>query len=153
MSKEDVSTVATIHAVAFPRQLHSVEWIACNLAAYPRIQIFVAAERSNILGFIQWTQKSGFREKVVLELEQIAVLPIHQGHGIGRNLITNSLPLVQSQLAERSATVTTIIVTTRADNAAQRLYRATLGAEVEATISNLYSADEVFMVARNVPQT
>lgn len=147
-----MSAVAAIHAVAFSRQLHSVEWIDCNLAAYPRIQIFVAAEDANILGFIQWTQKSGFREKVVLELEQIAVLPAHQGHGIGGKLTINSLPIVQSQVAERNASVTNIIVTTRSDNAAQRLYRKTLGAKVEATISNLYSADEIFMVSRNVPQ-
>ena len=42
------------------------------------------------------------------------------------------------------------MVTTRADNAAQRLYKRVLGAEVEATITNLYSADEVIMIARNV---
>jgi hypothetical protein len=41
------------------------------------------------------------------------------------------------------------VVTTRADNDAQALYRTTLGAEVEAVIKNLYSADEVFMAARH----
>ncbi|MEF1228663.1 N-acetyltransferase, partial [Vibrio fortis] len=35
---------------------------------------------------------------------------------------------------------------------AQQLYKSTLGAEVETTISNLYSADEVLMIARNVGQ-
>lgn len=33
---------------------------------------------------------------------------------------------------------------------AQSLYRSALGAEVVATIADLYSADEVFMLARNV---
>lgn len=37
----------------------------------------------------------------------------------------------------------------RADNYAQSRYRNILGAQVEATIANLYSADEVVMVARN----
>ncbi|WP_417579291.1 hypothetical protein [Nitrincola sp.] len=43
-----------------------------------------------------------------------------------------------------------IVVTTRADNHAQRLYRKVLGAEIEASISGLYSADEVIMVARDI---
>ena len=151
MSEEDVAAVAAVHAAAFPRQLNSVEWVSCNLATYPRIQCFVAVKDGNIVGFIQWIQKSGFREKVVLELEQIAVAPSFRDTGIGRALITRSLPMVQSQLAERGAAITKIIVTTRSDNAAQKLYQSTLGAEVEATISNLYSADEVFLVTRNIP--
>ena len=35
-------------------------------------------------------------------------------------------------------------------NHAQSIYRKVLGAEVEATISNLFSGDEVYMVARDV---
>ena len=42
------------------------------------------------------------------------------------------------------------IVTTRADNYAQRLYRVTLGDEVEGTIRDLYSWDEVIIIAKNV---
>jgi hypothetical protein len=42
------------------------------------------------------------------------------------------------------------MVTTRADNYAQKLYQKTLGAQVESTITDLYSADEVLMLARNV---
>jgi hypothetical protein len=38
----------------------------------------------------------------------------------------------------------------RSDNHAQRLYAATLNASVEATIRNLYSADEVVMIAQNI---
>lgn len=76
--------------------------------------------------------------------------PQFQGQGIGRNLIEKSLPLVKEELAKKSSTLKHIMVTTRADNHAQELYKSTLGAEVEATISNLYSADEVLMIARNV---
>jgi hypothetical protein len=36
-------------------------------------------------------------------------------------------------------------------NAAQRLYHKALGAEVAATVSSLYSGDEVFMLARQPP--
>jgi ribosomal protein S18 acetylase RimI-like enzyme len=97
-----------------------------------------------------WTQKSGFREQVILELEQIAVNPNDHGRGLGTKLIRDSLPLVKKQLASRGATLKHLIVTTRADNDAQRIYQKELGAKIEATITNLYSADEVFMVARNV---
>ncbi|MEC4678069.1 MAG: N-acetyltransferase, partial [Nitrospirota bacterium] len=51
---------------------------------------------------------------------------------------------------ELRSTLKHIIISTRADNHAQKLYKQALGAEVEAKISKLYSDDEVFMVARNV---
>ena len=150
MKSRDIEQVARVHERAFPRQKHSREWIECNFRAFPRMQYFAAENEAEIIGFIHWTQKSGFRPEVVLELEQIAVLPDRQGQGVGEMLIKSSLPEVSHQLKERNAIVKHIIVTTRADNAAQRLYWKTLGAEVEAVITNLYSADEVFMVARNV---
>ena len=46
--------------------------------------------------------------------------------------------------------ITLIIVATRVDNHAQKIYKNTLGAETEATIRDLYSADEVFMILRNI---
>jgi len=86
----------------------------------------------------------------VLELEQIAVHPDHQGDGFGQELIESSLELVKSQLDIQGSKLKRILVTTREDNDAQKLYRKVLGAEVEATINNLFSANEVYMVARNV---
>lgn len=150
MDSNDLERVSEVHAEAFPRQGNSREWIECNFRAYPRMQLFVAEAESTIKGYIHWTQRSGFRPQVVLELEQIAVRPEFQGQGIGTRLIEESLPMLRQQLGERRATIKHIVVTTRADNAAQRLYLKTLGAEVEGIISDLYSADEVFMVARNV---
>lgn len=150
MTEPDGDRVAEVHRAAFPRQQSSIDWIRCNFAAYPRIQIFVAVRSNEILGYIQWTQKSGFRPAVVLELEQIAVKEPEQGNGIGQALIKESLPQVKAQLRERNAIVRSILVTTRADNTAQRLYRKALGAKVEATLEDLYSADEVVMVARGI---
>lgn len=116
------------------------------------MQYYVAEHSTGIVGYIHWTQKSGFRPEAVLELEQIAVLPEMQGRGIGRRLIDESLPMIKDELHRCNAILKHIIVTTRADNYAQRLYRQTLGAEVECTIKDLYSADEVIMVARNVDE-
>jgi ribosomal protein S18 acetylase RimI-like enzyme len=142
--------VAEIHKKAFQRQQESKKWITSNFHAYPRMQCYIASKVDSILGYILWTQKSGFRSEVVLELDQIAVLPSEQGKGIGSKLIEGTLPMVRRQLSERTASIKHIIVTTRADNTAQRLYRKTLGAEAECVIKDLYSHDEVIMIARNV---
>ena len=150
MEAQDISVVASIHAEAFPRQSRSGEWIECNHRAYPRIQYFVAVADNLVLGFIEWIQKSGFSEEVVIELEQTAVSSKYQGRGIGKQLIKESLPLISKQLASRGAVLKHAMVTTRSDNQAQLLYKSTLGASIEATIVNLYSADEVVMVARNI---
>ena len=149
----DIGAVADIHADVFPRQVMSREWIAANFSAFPRMQYFVAEQDGIIFGFVHWSQKSGFRRQVVLELEQIGVSPKRQGKGVGKALIERSLPVIRRRLAERGATVRHLIVATGADNRAQQLYRRVLGVEVEATIADLYSADEVLMVRRNLHET
>ncbi len=151
LQDQDIESVAKVHKAAFIRQEKSKEWIHCNSKAFPKVQYFVAENKNNeIVGYIHWSQKSGFRPEVVLELEQLAVHPDFQGKGIGTKLILDSLPQVEAQLANRGANIKHVIVTTRTDNYAQKLYKKSLGAEVEATISNLYSADEIIMVARNI---
>ncbi len=111
---------------------------------------FVCEVQGAVCGYIVWTQKSGFRKEAVVELEQVAVASDHQNQGIGRLLIQQSLVLLKNQLNDRAASLKSILVSTRSDNHAQSLYKKALGAEVEATLSGLYSADEVFMVARSV---
>jgi len=147
----DLNETSEVHKAAFIRQKMSYEWIECNSKVYPKSLIFVAENEDNeIVGYIHWCQKSGFRPEVVLELEQLAVHPAYQGKGIGTKLIKESLPQIQKHLRTRNAVIKHVVVTTRADNFAQELYKKTLNAEVEATISNLYSADEVFMISRNI---
>ena len=150
MSSFDIENVSIIHEKSFERQTKSLEWITCNFKAYPRIQYYVADIEGRLVGYIQWIQKSGFRSKVVLELEQMAVLPEFRNKGIGKSLISESLPLIKHHLEINDAKLKHIIVTTRADNDAQDLYSKVLGAKVIATISSLYSADEVIMVSREV---
>ena len=150
MSSFDIENVSIIHEKSFERQTKSLEWITCNFNAYPRIQYYVADIEGRLVGYIQWIQKSGFRSKVILELEQMAVLPEFRNKGIGKSLISKSLPLIKHHLEINDAKLKHVIVTTRADNNAQDLYSKVLGAKVVATISSLYSADEVIMVSREV---
>jgi ribosomal protein S18 acetylase RimI-like enzyme len=145
-----LSAAAEVHQQAFVRQKQSLQWLESSLNAFPRFLCFVAEEQARVVGYILWAQKSGFRDQAVLELDQVAVLPAEQGRGIARRLIDESLPLVKQQLSRQGSTLKHVIVNTRADNHAQRLYKSALDAEVVATIADLYSADEVFMLARNV---
>lgn len=150
MQQTDLISASAVYKATFSRQTRHLEWLTCNFNAAPRLMCFVAEQGNDILGYIIWTQKSGFRPEAVLELEQLAVMPSQQGKGIGRALITDSLPQLKSQLANAGASIKHILVTTRSDNHAQKLYQQTLGAEIETTISELYSADEVLMIARNI---
>lgn len=149
MNEADIDQTARVHQEAFIRQKSSRDWILCNLNACPKTLCYVALHAGSVIGYIFWTQKSGFRDQVVLELEQIAVDPEYQGKGVGAELISASLPRVNRIIESGGSTIKHLMVTTRADNYAQSFYRNILGAQVEATIANLYSADEVVMVARN----
>jgi ribosomal protein S18 acetylase RimI-like enzyme len=149
-AETDLSAMAAIHQAAFPRQMDSTAWIQCNFKAYPRIVYFVAEIDGSVVGFIEWIQKSGFREEVVLELEQLAVQSYPQRRGIGTALIRESIAQIDRLLKKRNARIKSILVTTRTDNPAQQLYRKVLGAEPQAVIKDLYSADEVIMLARDI---
>lgn len=151
MCAHDILDVSHVHSKAFPRQALSQQWIQCNFNAYPRIRYYVAEIESEIVGYIQWTEKSGFRPEVVLELEQIAVLPSFHSRGIGTALITQSLPYVKKELQAREANIKHILVSTRTDNHAQNLYIKTLNARPECILPKLFSADEVLMISRNFP--
>ena len=150
MSEDDLGEVAMVHTNAFTRQRHSKAWLSCTLKAAPRTIFFVIEQDDQIQGYIIWAQKSGFRSEAVVELEQIAIDPSQQNRGLGQFLIEQSLQQVKERLRSLGSNVKHVLVSTRADNHAQSIYRKVLGAEVEATISNLFSDDEVYMVARNV---
>ncbi len=151
MHQLDIEAVAKIHSQQFPRQHSSSKWIGCNFSAYPRIMIFVARdEKDQVLGYIQWAHKSGFRKESVIELEQIAVSKNYQSNGIGTKLINESLKLIRNYLTDTNSVLKAVMVTTRTDNSAQTLYQRTLGAKIAATIKDLYSHDEVIMIAREL---
>jgi len=151
MHQDDIKAVAKVHTEQFPRQKESIKWISCNFAAYPRIMIFVARdEKDKIIGYIQWIQKSGFRQESVIELEQIAVLKSHQHKGIGTLLIEKSLQYVKAYLADTNSNLKAVLVSTRTDNLAKSLYEKVLKAKEIAVIKDLYSHDEVIMLANEV---
>jgi ribosomal protein S18 acetylase RimI-like enzyme len=150
MEEKDIASVALIHASEFGRQRHSEQWISSTLKAYPRSLCYVIEINHEVVGYITWLQKNGFRPEAVVELDQVAVKKELQGNGVGKQLILESIKDVRFQLQRLGLELKHILVSTRSDNAAQQLYKSAFGAQVEVTISNLYSSDEVFMVVRNV---
>jgi ribosomal protein S18 acetylase RimI-like enzyme len=146
---EDAARIAAIHRDAFPRQMDSETWVGATLAAPPRMLTYVLVQAGAIAGYIFWAQKSGIRPSAVLELDQIAICPELRGKGLGQLLISESLSCVTAELAASGQSVKSIMVSTRADNQAQRLYAKALGAQVVAEIKDLYSATEVFMLAES----
>jgi ribosomal protein S18 acetylase RimI-like enzyme len=148
MSASDIPSVATIHQESFRRQNNSTQWITCNYNAQPRTLMYVAELNSKIIGYIQWLQKSGFRSESVIELEQIAVLEEYRSKNIGKNLITESLDFVKKYLSNNGSMLKGIIVTTRTDNHAKKIYESTLGVKEEFIIKDLYSADESVLIVK-----
>jgi ribosomal protein S18 acetylase RimI-like enzyme len=144
----DLEGIAAVHAKSFVRQSNSLEWVAATARSYPRARYFVAEHDARVVGYVVWVEKSGFRAEAVVELEQIAVLPEFRDRGVGRALI-ESLMDVDEALRTRNAHIKAVLITTRLDNEAWRLYQTALGAEIQATVIDLYSADEVIMVAKN----
>lgn len=144
----DIAAIAAIHRESFPRQKDSENWVGATLAASPRLLVYVLTQDEEVSGYIFWAQKAGIRPAAVVELDQVAIQEPLRGHGLGELLIEQSLVLVRERLSANNQSLKTLLVSTRADNTAQRLYRKALGAEVAARIRNLYSATEVFMIAR-----
>ena len=144
---KDVDVIALIHSKAFTRQKDSETWVRATLAAYPRILAFVLEYAGAVEGYIFWAQKSGLRRDAVVELDQIAVSQRFRGQGFGGVLIEESFAQLKSQLGRNGQEIKSVLISTRADNEAQRLYEKVLGARVVTSIENLYSATEVIMIA------
>ena len=147
-TKSHADAIAAIHKEAFPRQQNSEVWVSATLRAYPRIFAFVLLKEKDVVGYAFWAQKSGFRINAVVELEQVAICKTMQHKGLGSFLIKESFEQFKHLLIENGQTVKSILVSTRSDNAAQRIYSRVLGVKVAVTINDLYSADEVLMIAR-----
>ena len=151
LEKHELNKVAEIALENFKghdKHETALKWTECNFNSHPRMQYFIARENEEILGFILWMEKGGFRKNSVWELEQIAVKKIHQGKGVGKILIKESLEEIKKHLKERGSKLKLIEVTTSTDNDAQYIYRKHLGAEIEAVVKDFFRGDEVIMIKR-----
>lgn len=114
-----------------------------------KMEYWVAEDQGQIIGYISWYLKGGF-DSGVCELEQVGVHYSQQGQGVGTQLIKESFKAFKELVkSESGVEIRVVEVTTSTENKAQKLYQKALGAEVEATVKNLFHGnDEVIMVAR-----
>lgn len=127
-------------------------WVRACYRAAPRMAYWVAERDDTVIGYILWMEKGGFRDRAVVELEQIAVVRAQQGRGVGTVLIRRSLEELEREIAGRGAQLKAIEVTTGTEQHAVEFYRRTLGAEVVATIPDLFRGDERILIARRGPE-
>ena len=144
----EISQIAAENFKGFDGISKAEKWIDCNFGAFPRMQYFIAQNDGKVLGYALWVEKGGFRKESVFELEQLAVKKEFQGKGIGTQLIEKSLLEIKKYLEGRGDKLKLVEVTTGIENAAQRLYKKTLGAEAECVVKDFFRGDEVIMIAR-----
>jgi hypothetical protein len=85
-----------------------------------------------------------------LSLSKLRFKKQKQHQGIATKPDSSSLADVKNHLRDNLSVLKSILISTRSDNHAQVLYKKTLGAQVIATIKDLYSADEVLMLAKSL---
>ncbi|MGA7861994.1 MAG: GNAT family N-acetyltransferase, partial [Thermoplasmata archaeon] len=147
----DLEWIAAIGSDAFSglRPLERAErWVRASFRASPRMAYWVAEDDGAIVGYILWIEKGGFRDRAVVELEQVAVERTYQGRGVGTALVRQSLEELERAIEARGARLKVIEVTTGTQQNAAEFYRRTLGAEVVATIPDLFRGDERVLIAR-----
>ncbi|WP_394427460.1 GNAT family N-acetyltransferase [Vreelandella stevensii] len=83
--------MAEVYQACFPREKNHAQWIEASFNAYPRGVYYVVEVAGVVRGYILWCVKNGFREKSIIELEQIGIHPDAAGQGLGKRLIVESL--------------------------------------------------------------
>lgn len=146
--KDDLANISEVYKNCFPREKHHAEWISANFSAFPRMRYYVAIVDEMLIGYALWSVKSGFRDKSIVELEQLAVVPELRGRGTGKQLLEQSFDQFKQYLKERSIAIKAVYLTTRDGNNAEGLYRKVFGVEREGVIKNYGSGDEVILFKR-----
>lgn len=118
------------------------------LLPYPTVRY-----QTKVVGYVRWVEHGGIRPNAVIELEQIAVHHEYQERGIAPNLIDLSLEELANELKNGNRKIKLVYVSTGDNNSAQKLYKKTLGAEVDTKIHSFYedsklNVNELIMLAR-----
>ena len=148
--RTDIAAIAQVYRACFPREKNHAEWIEASFNAYPRGVYYVVEVEGRVRGYILWCVKNGFREKSIIELEQIGIHPDAAGKGLGKQLIVESLALFKAHVRRQGCGVGAVMVTTSEGNFAEKLYQSTLGVSRAAVISGYGAGDEVILYNANV---
>lgn len=152
--EDDLGAIASIGSEAFSGLRPDAmgrRWVDACWRASPRMQYWVAEASREVVGYILWMEKGGFRRDAVLELEQVAVRASRRGAGVGEALIRISLEGLRESLRERGARLKLVEVTTGSEQGALGFYARVLGTEEVARIPDFFRGDEYVLVARERP--
>jgi len=150
-TKNDLNAIAKINLACFHGCASSIEakkWTLCNFRAFPRFQYFVIKNNNKTIGYILWYFKGGWRKDSVLELEQIAIHPQHQGRGFGSKLIKESLKQLIKYLKKEKRKLKAVLITTGTEQGARKIYEKALGAKMVAKIKKIFRGDEIILARR-----
>ena len=143
--QQDISTIAAIYMTCFPKELNHQQWIEASFCASPRSTYYVIEVSGEIVGYILWCVKNGFRASTIVELEQLAISPTHSGKGLGRALIQQSFLALGEHINQLGYSMGAVMVTTSEGNYAEKLYTSTLGVTRAALIEGYGSGNEVIL--------
>jgi GNAT superfamily N-acetyltransferase len=84
---KDIEAIGHINSSVFLGDRDKLEsamkWITCWFNAFPLYQYFVIECDKEVVGYAGWQLHGGFhRAEPVIELDQIGILPSHQGKGL-----------------------------------------------------------------------
>lgn len=148
---EDLEAIAEIGSEAFSglRPLAQARsWVTACWNAAPRMRYWVAESEGQVVGYILWIEKGGFRAQAVLELEQIAVRASTRRSGIGATLIRTSLEGMREALRQRGSRLKLVEITTGSEQGALAFYDRVLGAKVVGKIPDFFRGDEYLLITR-----
>ncbi|WP_016914637.1 GNAT family N-acetyltransferase [Vreelandella stevensii] len=143
--RSDIAAMAEVYQACFPREKNHAQWIEASFNAYPRGVYYVVEVAGVVRGYILWCVKNGFREKSIIELEQIGIHPDAAGQGLGKRLIVESLAPFKTHVRGLGCGVGAVMVTTSEGNFAEKLYQSTLGVSRAAVVSGYGAGDEVIL--------
>ena len=149
-NQDDINCIVEIYKECFPREVNHADWINACYNSAPKGVYYTVVVEGIVAGYILWCVKNGFREKTIVELEQIGVSPAYSGKGVGRFLIVESKKQFSSHIQSMGFTIGAILVTTSEGNYAENLYTSSLGLKRECVIKNYGSGNEVILYKSNI---
>ena len=149
-TEADIESIAAVYQACFPNELNHDLWIRASLSSYPKGVYYVVSIDDRICGYILWCVKNGFRDKTIVELEQIGIHPEFSGKGLGRKLIEDTVEKFREHVGALGHAVDAILVTTAKGNFAEKLYESTLGVSRAAELSNYGSGTELILYRQRV---
>jgi len=141
----DLSEISNIYEVCFPRESNHGNWVRACFSSAPKSVYYVIESESQIIGYILWCVKNGFRAQSIVELEQIGIHPDHSGKGHGKLLVKLSFSEFQQHVKDLGFSIGAILVTTSEGNYAEKIYKSTIGVRTAATINGYGSGNELIL--------